>query len=793
MRFLPALVSTIFFLPVSAANPDTLWLSSPKLHVGIDAVSGRIVRFERQNIECPFRADTLTGFGFEGIRLQREGKEPKFAGACGDIRYELEYGIDDDRLRVRCRIENRGTETFSPQRVRLVLGIDSEMSRYPEWDAKYFPTLLRCERDFAWGYFMSPVGGIVAIATEDPVASYALNYEFEGRKEWLWGHRIFTASLDLLHALPLPVRHPQHLGALAPGESRSWTLHIGFVGTLEQVQSTVARWAQIPQIESDRYTLPENGKAHIFVRSAAPVERFVLTTPEGRTLHIEPRDTTDGYMATTPALHRPGVYRISAEASGKRAEAMLYVHRPWSWYLSQVRDHVAAYPPMFGPSCETFYGYYPAFLAKRHFPDPEKDAALESRFLRTLPQMIDTLRGVPRSEEVLPWRLQNFSTVAGQLVDLWEATGCEKYLRIGSRVGDYISSDTVQIADGSYRANGIHYTAVIYPAKSMFELADAERKAGWNDAARRHYRSAFRACEDLLLRLDDIETEGEMTFEDGMITCSALQMGLAGLRTTDPELRRRYAEAARYMMEKHRCLEQRLIPDCRMRGATLRYWEALDIYFVPNQVMNSPHGWTAWKIYAVYYLYLLTGDRHYLDDLFDTLGAAAQLMSLDGDLRWGFIPDPYVDGALCVPGDEPYTWKTKDVVVGEQYLDPITPWMRPENEEGLGVFGRYGGGSDHTVHEIFKAMEESVLTTGFVILDAEDDVSCRNCSARLAGDGVLHVRPAEKCIARVHVNTSRPVTVRVKFADKIVAKNCDAGLGWVGEDPYPLISAADVR
>lgn len=98
-------------------------------------------------------------------------------------------------------------------------------------------------------------------------------------------------------------------------------------------------------------------------------------------------------------------------------------------------------------------------------------------------------------------------------------------------------------------------------AKSMFELADAERKAGWTDAARRHYRSAFRACEDLLSRLDDIETEGEMTPEQYDYV-QRPQMGLAGLRTTDPELRRRYAEAARYMMEKHRCLEQRLIPDC---------------------------------------------------------------------------------------------------------------------------------------------------------------------------------------------------------------------------------------
>ena len=93
------------------------------------------------------------------------------------------------------------------------------------------------------------------------------------------------------------------------------------------------------------------------------------------------------------------------------------------------------------------------------------------------------------------------------LVDLWEATGNDTYLLNASRLGDFIASDSVQWIDGSYRSEGIHYTAVIYPAKSMFELADAELRAGWTDRARRHHVSAIRAAEDLRLRLDDIETE----------------------------------------------------------------------------------------------------------------------------------------------------------------------------------------------------------------------------------------------------------------------------------------------
>ena len=168
------------------------------------------------------------------------------------------------------------------------------------------------------------------------------------------------------------------------------------------------------------------------------------------------------------------------------------------------------------------------------------------------------------------------------------------------------------------------------------------------------------------------ESEGEMTFEDGMSSGSALQMALCGLHIPDSEQRKTYADAARYMMEKHRCREQLLIPDCRMRGATLRYWEALDVYFSPNQVMNSPHGWTAWKIYAVCYLYLLTGEEHYLNEMMETLGCCVQLLDSEGRLRLGFLPDPYIEGVVCTPvANNPHERQMPASYVGHQYLGSV--------------------------------------------------------------------------------------------------------------------------
>lgn len=38
------------------------------------------------------------------------------------------------------------------------LGIDSYMDSYPQWNRKFFPTALRCEKSVFWSYFISPEG-----------------------------------------------------------------------------------------------------------------------------------------------------------------------------------------------------------------------------------------------------------------------------------------------------------------------------------------------------------------------------------------------------------------------------------------------------------------------------------------------------------------------------------------------------------------------------------------------------------------------------------------------------------
>ena len=57
-----------------------------------------------------------------------------------------------------------------------------------------------------------------------------------------------------------------------------------------------------------------------------------------------------------------------------------------------------------------------------------------------------------------------------------------------------------------------------------------------------------------------------MTFEDGMISCEALQIAFFALHADDEEARASLTEKAEYIMRKHRCLVQTFAPDARIRG-----------------------------------------------------------------------------------------------------------------------------------------------------------------------------------------------------------------------------------
>ena len=608
----------------------------------------------------------------------------QFEGAHGSLSFSLSYHTGGDRLAIVSGLRNNGLDPFRPVKCGLKLGLDCYMESYPEWDNKLFPTLLRCEPAHFWGYLMSPAGRILGMASPDPVASWSLDYNYtiyeghwagglsadtpwnpeqsqiEGEGVRHEGHRIYTLNLDLLNAPPLPSRHPSGLSELAPGEERRWTIYLLPVPDLGGLKPLLAEVCAAPMLELERYTLSPGEITRLYAYGGTPAE-VVLTGPDGHTYALSPVDISPTRSVYLLAPSGPeGIYTLTVRSTaGKAAEAKLYVRRPWSWYLRQARVEAVRKSQKASTHMETWLGCFSTYLARSYFPDPEVDIRAEANFRAILPLMFDTRKAEPITD---PARIQNTAAMLGLLADVYTATGNEAAMDLATRLADWLILS--QGADGSYRADhgrGVHYTSVTYIAKYMLELALVEKEMvkksdAWRARYERHYASAKAAIDDLERRKDNIGTEGEHTFEDGMISCTALQLGMFALLQEDPAAREKYTAAARSVLDKHRCLEQLAVPDARMRGATLRFWEAQYDVLIRRNMLNSPHGWTSWKTYATWYLYLLSGEEAYLRNTMDTLGACMQVVDLStSSLRWGFVPDPYLPG-----GSSPRTRRDQD-------------------------------------------------------------------------------------------------------------------------------------
>ena len=200
-----------------------------------------------------FCAEPFAGPAFTAAKLESlNGSPTDFAATADGIRYSLRYRLEKDRLAIVAGLKNERSSNYTPKAAPLVLGINCEMLSYPTWNFRYFPTLLRCEKTHFWGYFMTPRGRIMTIGSPDPVASYSMSYE---KSSWGdGGHLIKTCSLDLMHALPLPPRHPQHLVSLKAGEQRNWTIYLQPAGSLEEIKPALSTTLQAPMIDADRYT-----------------------------------------------------------------------------------------------------------------------------------------------------------------------------------------------------------------------------------------------------------------------------------------------------------------------------------------------------------------------------------------------------------------------------------------------------------------------------------------------------------------------------------------------------------
>ena len=683
--------------------------------------------------------------------------ELEFSASIDDVAARLKYHRDPSFLTFEISMKNNGAEVFAPVKAGIALGVDTYMDQYPHWLTKFFPTLLMNEKTHFYGYFQSPQGQVLGIASPDPIASWSVDYNlsyYDIPPHWFYGHRIESVNLDLINALPLPDHNPQDMWKLEPGEEKTWKVSLVPVTSLESFEQEMAEATGLPMISMDRTSYMPGETAAFTI--------FADSTPEVvMDASFEVAEVAKGQWLVEAIMHKAGRYDVTVTAGGYQSSAVILVNDSWVEVLKDARQAALDNHQKPSSHVESWYGFHSAFLAARHFPDNEIDAQLDSRFDLIYNKVFDAENAVPKLYED---RIQNTSSTIGMLVDRYEAFGRIGDLDQAAALADWLIANN-QDKGGAYMNGNVKYTSVIYVAKSIMELYLAEKNLKeevWQDRAARHYESVKRAIDELVASQGDFQTEGEMTFEDGMISCSALQVGMFALLQEDPASRQHYAQAMMDILESHDCLTQLKVNDGRRRGGTMRFWEAqYDVLMLPN-MFNSPHGWSAWRAYASYYAYLLTLDERYLKETFNAAGAFAGLIEQEtGKLRWAFVVDPYlrvrqiaapVEGLtfddVTTGNPHPDFYGSREFTIGEQYVDMISSWQ-PVNSQ------------DNDVHEVFKFIEEAVLTNAFIVEREDGTVVGYNCSVEKRGRRLIVV-PAEKQIVNLHMNLKSKYNVAFK-------------------------------
>jgi hypothetical protein len=166
--------------------------------------------------------------------------------------------------------------------------------------------------------------------------------------------------------------------------------------------------------------------------------------------------------------------------------------------------------------------------------------------------------------------------------------------------------------------------------------------------------------------------------------------------------------------------------------------------------------------------------------------------SATGQLRWGFVPDPYREVTMLVADPAyPRRGKRVDAIIGEQYVPMIASFHYPEHEPVFGNGWDSGWCCCNDVHEIFTSLAEVALTSAYVVERANGDLVAWNCKATREGGGGISIQPAEEIVSRVHLNLRRPHQVNATFAHAAAVSTRAEGLQWIGPGGTPeLFSVA---
>lgn len=721
---------------------------------------------------------------WEGVRLLPEGNRGVYVGWRNNIKYTIRYIEAGDRLTVVAGLENHRSDDYKVAECeRLILGIDNRLDCADSLDNRYFPTMMRCEKTHFWGYFESHSGAILSICSPDAVASWKLDYIGNG-------HNIATTFLDLMHCKPLPPRHPQGLDVLKAGEKRTWRIIMQPAMDLKDVLSITARNCQAPALGIDRTTVAPGDEFSIDVYGKKFFDNIAITDANGNNVAVgKPvvKDSTVTYTVVAP--HAVGNLTIIATGNGHRSEALVHVRKPWGWYMQAARSEALRMQVKAQSHREGWMGLITAYLAQAYYPDSLKLRQTEAEYAKLMRLMTDSTGDFRKIKQTWRTRPQNTSWMIDLMNARYAATGDIRALETSAAWADRLIRG-FQMPDGAFKG----YTALTLGSKFLrdlmaYELPLSLADSTWRGRYRRHKNSLERAAQNILKVRDMGETEGEPTYEDNQAGSAWSLLAMHAMQEGDGK-KGDFLKAALDVQRRHECLTQALIPDGRMRGGTLRFWESQYDILTPPNMMSSPHGWTMRSQFGALYLYLLTGNTYYLDVAYNAMGACAQAIDEGmGTLRWAFIQDPYVDAQVFEQDPaNPGKGIRRGRVIGEQWMPMISDWWRipdgelamlPTHNEWDGMQqGTQGWSCDNDVHFHFITLADEFLPNAFVVERADGSIRTYNCRVSRKG-GSLIVTPAEDVVTRVHFNLKHHHSVKVVFGNETVKRKLPSGMAWV--------------
>lgn len=470
----------------------------------------------------------------QNFYLQKDGKTVLIPYQNGDFSYNgISFSVSESEsdgvLKISVSVSSK--EKIAVECFGLRLGIDCYMDTFPQWNDKFFPTALRCEKNGFWSCFMSPKGKIISVCSPSKIVSW--KNEYKGLPNDV-GHRIYTSSIDFINTAKQPARHPDNSMNEISEQPLNYDIYYSYVDDVDSLFKFVEKYANIHIPKISKFTLEKGEKLTI--------------------------DSTEYENELSDGLNI-----IKNENS---AEVSVYVRNDWFYYLDCAQKSAQKCQQKPGTHCESWYGYFTMAEYAKVIQDSEYVKKLCKQFDKFFATVTRGFFRKRMKRKTLPHRLQNSSAMISLLSDFYQLTSDKKYLDYANDLAKWLMHLQSK-KDGSYRSHGTHYTCVIYPAKSMLELSIAEKAAGLEKRSKIHFESAQRAIDNLYAQMDNIETEGEMTFEDGMISCESLQLAYLAMLTKDERKKKTIQKPLKHSSKSIAVLNSRSSPTAKQEAVHL--------------------------------------------------------------------------------------------------------------------------------------------------------------------------------------------------------------------------------